>query len=133
MKKKNDEVKNNINSFQDLINITEREKEVELKYDLERNVNLVSFKEGKIDIRFNERLNKNFIKIFTEKLMIWTGKRWIISFSQKDGKKTVYETNIETKHQELTKIKESIKVKNIMSSFPDAKLINVNKKTNKDD
>jgi len=131
--KKNDEVKNNINSFQDLINITEREKEVELKYDLERNVNLVSFKEGKIDIRFNERLNKNFIKIFTEKLMIWTGKRWIISFSQKDGKKTVYETNIETKHQELTKIKESIKVKNIMSSFPDAKLINVNKKTNKDD
>ena len=131
--KKTNEVKNNINSFQDLINITEREKEVELKYDLERNVNLVSFKEGKIDIRFNERLNKNFIKIFTEKLMIWTGKRWIISFSQKDGKKTVYETNIETKHQELTKIKESIKVKNIMSSFPDAKLINVNKKTNKDD
>ena len=40
----------------------ERDKEMELKYDLERNVKLVKFENGKIDINFNENLNKNFIK-----------------------------------------------------------------------
>ena len=53
-------------SFQDLINLANNEKEIELKFDLERNVKLVSFNKGKIDISFNEKLNKNFIKNLTE-------------------------------------------------------------------
>ena len=42
-----------------MIDRANKEKEVELKFDLERNVKLVSFKKGKIDISFNEKLNKN--------------------------------------------------------------------------
>ena len=71
-----------ITSFQDLINQANKEKEIELKYDLERNVKLVSFNKGSIDISFNEKLNKNFIKNLTEKLLLWTGERWIISLSK---------------------------------------------------
>ena len=77
-----------INTFEELINIAHQQKEVELKYDLERNVKLVSFTKGKINISFNEKLNKNFIKILTEKLLIWTGERWIISLSKNEGAKT---------------------------------------------
>ena len=50
----------NITSFKDLITLAFKEKEIELSYDLERNVKLVSFNKGKIDISFNEKLNKNF-------------------------------------------------------------------------
>ena len=64
-----------INNFEDLVVVSDKKKEVELKFDLERNVNLISFKNGKIDISFNEKLNKNFIKNLTEKLLLWTGKR----------------------------------------------------------
>ena len=46
-----------ISSFQDLIDQANREKEVELKYDLERNVKLVSFNRGKINISFNYQLD----------------------------------------------------------------------------
>ena len=48
-----------VTSFQDLLDKSEKEKEIELKYDLERNVKLVSFNKGKIDISFNEKLNKD--------------------------------------------------------------------------
>ena len=65
-------LKAEIKNFQDLINIAAKEKEIELKYDLERNVKLVSLK-GKIDISFNE-VKQKFIKILTEKLLAWTGK-----------------------------------------------------------
>ena len=43
-----------ITSFQNLIELANKYKEIELKYDLERNVKLVSFNKGKIDISFNE-------------------------------------------------------------------------------
>ena len=45
-----------IKSFADLIKLSSKKKEIELKYDLERNVNLIKFSEGKIDIAFNENL-----------------------------------------------------------------------------
>ena len=33
------------------------------------------------------KLNKKFIKILTEKLLAWTGERWIISLSKNNGAK----------------------------------------------
>ena len=53
LSKDNQSAKIKISSFQDLINQANKEKEIELKYDLERNVKLVSFNKGKIDISFN--------------------------------------------------------------------------------
>ncbi len=117
--------KTEIKNFQDLINIATKEKEIELKYDLERNVKLVSFKKGKIDISFNEKLNKKFIKILTEKLLSWTGERWIISLSKNIGAKTVYEKKLENKSASLLKEQNNDLVKKILSNFPDAKLIDV--------
>jgi DNA polymerase-3 subunit gamma/tau len=123
--KNQDSTKVEIENLQDLINIATKEKEIELKYDLERNVKLVSFKKGKIDISFNEKLNKKFIKILTEKLLAWTGERWIISLSKNSGAKTVYEKNLEDKSVNLLKEQKSELAKKIFSNFPDAKLIDV--------
>ena len=114
-----------IKTFEDLIDVATKEKEVELKYDLERNVKLVSFTSGKINISFNEKLNKNFIKILTERLLKWTGERWIISLSKEQGEETVYEQNITSKKDKLTKEMNSQVVKDFLATFPDAKLIDV--------
>ena len=83
-----------ISSFEDIVKLADEENEIELKYDLERNVKLVSFNKGKIDISFNEKLNKNFIKILTERLYKWTGERWIISLNKKIGEKTIFEKKL---------------------------------------
>ncbi len=123
--KKQSSVKFEIKNFQDLINIATQEKEIELKYDLERNVKLVSFNKGKIDISFNDKLNKKFIKILTEKLLTWTGERWIISLSKNSGAKSVYEKNLEEKSANILKEQKSDVAKKIFSTFPDAKLIDV--------
>ena len=111
-----------ITNFQDLIKLANNEKEVELKFDLERNVKLVSFNRGKIDISFNENLNKNFIKNLTEKLLLWTGERWIISLSKNTKAKSIYEQNIEQKSSKLVEFKNSELAKQIEEAFPDAKL-----------
>jgi DNA polymerase III subunit gamma/tau len=114
-----------ITSFQDLIDQANKEKEIELKYDLERNVKLVSFNKGAIDISFNEKLNKNFIKTLTEKLLLWTGERWIISLSKNTLAKSVYEKKLENKTNEITEFKKSKIEQDIKKAFPDAKLIDL--------
>ena len=60
-------------------------KEIKLKYELEKNVNLVKLEKNMIEISFNENLDKNFVKDLSSKLFDWTGVRWIISFSQLKG------------------------------------------------
>ncbi len=119
-----------ISSFQDLINQANKEKEVELKFDLERNVKLVSFNKGKIDISFNEKLNQSFIKNLTEKLLLWTGERWIISLSKNDNAKSVYEQKLEKQSSNLEEFRKSNLAMEIEEAFPDAKLLNVEENNN---
>ena len=112
-------------NFQDLIDQANKEKEIELKYDLERNVKLVSFNQRTIDISFNEKLNKNFIKNLTEKLLVWTGERWIISLSKNINAKSVYEKNLEDRTSKINEFKQSKIAQDIQKVFPDAKLIDL--------
>ena len=114
-----------ITSFKELIDLANREKEIELKYDLERNVKLVSFNKGKIDISFNEKLNKNFIKNLTDKLLSWTGERWIISLSKNSEAKSIHEKNLEIMDNKIDEFKKSKIAKDIEINFPDAKLIEI--------
>ena len=116
---------NSIQSFQDLLDLTNKHKEIELKFDLERNVRLVKFEQGKIDISFNENLSKDFIKNISNKLNEWTGKRWIISLSKDEGETTVYEKKNHQKIELLEQMKQSEIYKKIMATFPDIELIDV--------
>jgi len=117
-----------ITSFEDLVNQANKEKEIELKYDLERNVKLVSFNSGAIDISFNEKLNKNFIKNLTEKLLLWTGERWIISLSKNTIAKSIYEKKQESKNNKIEEFKKSKIAKDVQKFFPDATLIDLKEK-----
>ena len=121
----NSKSKIKITSFKDLISQANKEKEIELKFDLERNVKLVSFNKGKIDISFNEKLNKNFIKSLTEKLLQWTGDRWIISLSKNNEAKSIYEKTQENQKNEIEEFKKSKTAEDFENAFPDAKLLEI--------
>ena len=120
-----------IKSFNDLVDICNSKKEVELKYELETNVNLINFKNGYIEISFNENLKKDFVKILSSKLYEWTNTRWIISLSQNKGQETIKKTSEGEKKNNLKDFEQSDIFNNIKKTFPDAELIDV--KDNKDD
>ena len=83
---------NKVSTFEDLIKLSSIKKEIHLKYDLENNVNLIKFSKGKIDISFNENLDKNFVRNLSTKLLEWTGARWVITLAKEPGQKTFSET-----------------------------------------
>jgi len=121
-----------INEFNDLINMCNLKKEIKLKYELENNVNLVNFEKERIEISFNENLDKDFVKNISSKLFEWTNKRWIITFSKKVGQPSKKQIANEEREDLLKKANQSSEYKKIMEIFPDAKLIEikVDKKNN---
>jgi len=124
-----------INSFDDLIEICSLKKELKLKYELEKNVNLVSFENQRIEISFNEDLDKEFIKDLSLKLYEWTSDRWIITLSKVRGQPTQKEKEVNLKKNLIESVRGTLIYKDFLKKFPDAELIDVNaidKKDNND-
>ena len=121
-----------IKDFDDLINICNQKKEIKLKYELETNVNLVSFEDQRIEISFNENLDKDFVKDLSTKLFVWTNKRWIITFSKKNGTLTKKQVEKQNKQNLLGEAKKSTLYKKMIELFPDAELVDVEIKDKND-
>tara|TARA_Y100000741_G_scaffold154185_1_gene116469 strand:+ start:5464 stop:7137 length:1674 start_codon:yes stop_codon:yes gene_type:complete len=119
-----------INDFDKLVEICNLKKEAKLKYELESNVNLVSFSTGRIEISIDNRLDKNFVKLLSEKLYEWTAQRWLISFSKEKGKPTLKEKNISNKQLLIEQYKDSNQYRELKNLFSDAELIEVKNEDN---
>jgi len=122
-----------IGSFEDLIDLCNKKKEIKLKYELENNVNLVTFAAGRIEIAFNENLDKDFIKDLSNKLYEWTYKRWIISLSKKEGAISKKQEKQINKNKIFEDAKKSIIYKKVLETFSDAELIDVKLNENRKD
>ncbi|RPG97579.1 MAG: DNA polymerase III subunit gamma/tau [Candidatus Pelagibacter sp. TMED106] len=122
---------NLINSFDDLIIMCSLKKEMKLKYELEKNVNLVSFEKQRIEISFNEDLDKEFIKNLSTKLYDWTKERWIITLSKAKGEPSKIEKEKILKNQLIDDVRNSSFYKEILKKIPDAELVDI-KKLSKD-
>tara|TARA_B100000029_G_scaffold516040_1_gene626355 strand:+ start:5720 stop:7414 length:1695 start_codon:yes stop_codon:yes gene_type:complete len=124
--KKNIE-KEKVSSFEDLIKLSSVKKEIQLKYDLEHNVNLIKFTDGKIDMSFNENLDKNFVRSLSSKLLEWTGNRWVITLTKRPGQKSFSEQRIIKRKEIIEKEKNSDIYKKFRNIFSDVELLDVDK------
>ena len=121
-----------MSNFDDLISLCLKHKEMQLKYDLEKNVSLVKFSNGQIECSFNENIDKNFIKNLSKKLFVWTGKRWIITLSKEKGQPTHQEIKLEKKQTQLDEAIKTNVYKKMIEVFSDAKLITVEENEEKE-
>ncbi|MBD1137490.1 DNA polymerase III subunit gamma/tau [Pelagibacterales bacterium SAG-MED43] len=121
-----------IESFDELVAVCSDKKEIKLKYELEKNVNLVKFENGRIEISFNDNLDKDFVKNLSIKLLEWTSQRWIISFSKNRGEMSIRDKEKNTQKKLIEDEKNSDLYKKVLDKFPDAELIDI-KHIRKDD
>ena len=122
-----------INNFEELVELCIKKKELKLKYELETNVNLVTFAKGRIEIAFNEDLDKDFIKELSNKLYEWTSKRWIISLSKEEGLISKKQKDKINKNKIFENVKKSNIYNKILDILPDAELVELKTKETKDD
>ena len=131
--KKNENPKETVLSFDQLIALCSKYREMQLKYDLEKNVRLVKFLNGQMEFSFNENLDKNFIKNLSNKLFDWTAKRWIITLSKEKGQSTHQEIKLEKKKIQLDEAIKGKVYNKMLDAFSDAKLISIKQNGEKND
>ena len=124
---------NVLGTFDELLVMCNEKKEIKLKYELEKNVNLVNFEKNRIEISFNDNLDKNFVKDLSLKLFEWTNERWIITLTKVKGKKTIKEIEEIKKKDLITSSKNTDIFRSFIKKFPDANLIDVELKKKKKD
>ena len=120
-----------IDSFKTLLEICNLKKEIKLRYELEKNVNLVNFEKNRIEISFNDDLDKNFVKDLSLKLFEWTNKRWIITLSKTKGELSIREKERIEKLKVIDEFKDSELYNAVLNKFEDANLIDIISKKNK--
>ena len=115
----------NIQNFEELLSVCTKKRELKIKFDLEKNVRLIKFEKGLIEIESSNNFDKDSIKNLSHKLYKWTNYRWIITLSQSKCRLTKNQVETNKNKEILERVKKTEDYRKILENFPDAQLINI--------
>ena len=114
-----------VNSFEDLIRLAAERRDLSIKSALERDVRLVRFEDGTLEIALEAGARKTLIGELSKKLADWTGRRWMVAVSA-DGGSPSLRAQAETRKAEM---KDGVRgdplVQAVMEKFPGAEIVDV--------
>lgn len=116
-----------ISSFEELAALFEQKGEPDIAYHLNDNVHPVSFNQGRIDIRVNDRVPKNLTGRMSALLKEWTGQVWAVSLSSEIGDDTLYEKEIAEQVALKDMVSNNELVKSILETFEGAEISDIQK------
>jgi DNA polymerase-3 subunit gamma/tau len=114
-----------LGSFEALIALAAEKRDMTTKFALERDVRLVRFEDGQLEIAVAPSAPKTFVHDLQRKLAEWTGKRWIVIVSKEAGAPTM-RAQAEARQAEAEREAESDPlVQAVLKKFPGAKVVAV--------
>ena len=133
--KQNIKVQKNIivNNFKEVADLFLQKKEILLFNNLFSHVHLVSFKKGKIELYPTKDAPKNFASKVGQLLSEWTKEKWHILMTQEKGDPTLEEQNDKEKDRVINDLSKNERIKEILNTFPGAKIDEVKEKEEADE
>ena len=114
--------------FEDLIALADERRDVLIKAALERDVRLVRFEDGRLEIALEPGAARTLVNDLSRKLADWTGRRWMIVVSAADGAPTVRSQNEARKALLLQDVRADPLVKAVLERFPGAEIVEVRRR-----
>jgi DNA polymerase-3 subunit gamma/tau len=117
-----------IGSFEELIALAAEMRDLQTKTVLERDVRLVRFEEGQLDIALEPSASKLAIGELGRKLSLWTNRRWMVVVSAEQGQATV-RSQIDARRAEAESgVRADPLVQAVLQRFPGAEIVKVRAK-----
>ncbi len=116
-----------LGSFQELVALAGRNRDLITKSALEMDVRLVRFEEGRLEIALERTAQRSLVTDLGRKLEDWTGRRWTVIVSNETGQPTLREQNLRAKSEREAAAEADPRVQEILARFPGAKVIEVRK------
>jgi DNA polymerase III subunit gamma/tau len=117
-----------VGRFEDLIALADARRDLPMKAALERDVRLVRFEDGKIEIALEPGAAKTLVNDLSRKLAEWTGRRWLVVVSAEAGAPTV-RSQAQTRDAELKAgVRADPLVQAVLARFPGAEIVGVRRR-----
>jgi len=111
--------------FEDLIALAAERRDLVVKTALERDVRLVRFEDGKLEVALEPGAAATLVGELSRKLSQWTGKRWMVAVSAEPGAPTV-KAQAEARRAELMRgLTADPLVQAVLNRFPGAEIVDV--------
>ncbi|MGA8154843.1 MAG: hypothetical protein WB822_01280, partial [Rhodoplanes sp.] len=114
-----------IASFTDLIALAAERRDLALKTALERDVRLVRFEDGKLEVALESSASKALIGDLARKLGELTNRRWMVALSTEQGEAPMKE-QMQARQAELERgVQADPLVQSVLARFPGAEIVAV--------
>ncbi|MEP2705548.1 MAG: DNA polymerase III subunit gamma/tau [Roseibium sp.] len=123
----------NLKSLQDCVALASEKRDVPMKVAIQRQMRLVKFEPGKIEIQPTDDAPSDIAGEFGRKLTEWTGQRWFVVVSRTQGRPTIHEENEANQQQLLSDAKSHPTVAALLAQFPGAKVVDVKVQASEED
>ncbi|MBJ6124589.1 DNA polymerase III subunit gamma/tau [Microvirga splendida] len=117
--------------FEDVVALAGEKREIVLKAQLERDVRLVRFEEGRIELSLTETGSRTIANDLTRALQQWTGERWMVALSSEEGQATLHEKAVAAERERKEGAANHPLVQAVLSKFPGAQIVNVIERSEK--
>ncbi len=115
-------------NFPALIALANEKRDILMRTALERDVRLVRFEDGHLEIALEPSARKTLVNDLSRKLTEWTGQRWMVVVSAEPGAPTVSSQN-EVKRSELEQgVRADPLVQAVLARFPGAEIVGVRRR-----
>jgi DNA polymerase-3 subunit gamma/tau len=123
----------NLKNLHDCAALASEKRDIPMKVAIQRQMRLVKFEPGKIEIQPTEDAPADIAGEFGRKLMEWTGQRWFVVVSRNQGRPTIHEENEANQQQLLSDARSHPTVSSLLAAFPGAKVVDVTVKVSEED
>jgi DNA polymerase-3 subunit gamma/tau len=117
-----------IGRFEDLIALADARRDLPVRSALERDVRLVRFEDGKLELALEPGAPKTLVNDLSRKLAEWTGRRWLIVVSAETGAPTVRSQTEAREAQLKAGVRADPLVQAVLARFPGAEIVGVRRR-----
>jgi DNA polymerase III subunit gamma/tau len=111
--------------FADLIAFVAEKRDLPLKTLLERDVRLVRFEDGKLEVALEPSASRALISDLARKLTALTGRRWMVVVSTEAGEPTVKAQAEARRTEFMAGVQSDPRVQDVLARFPGAQIVAV--------
>jgi DNA polymerase-3 subunit gamma/tau len=115
----------NLQSFDDLLALIDRRRDIRLKLDVERFIRPISFRPGAIEYEPAPGAPADLAQRLVGRLKEWTGERWFLTTQGGGGAESLWEKQKREQREVRAEIEQHPFVREVMTAFPGAEIVSI--------
>ena len=114
-----------INSLEDIVAIADKHRDMQFKILVKNCVRLAAIAPGRLEIGLTDDAPKSLVSDISQRLLNWTGIRWVVTVARDVAGQTIAEAETERRDNLVTDARADPDVAAILAAFPGAKITDV--------